>query len=75
MENADIIVDLLVVLTLGFALGLAAHRLRQPVIVGYLVAGVILAPGTFGFDIAYERIELLANLGVTLLMFSLGIQF
>jgi CPA2 family monovalent cation:H+ antiporter-2 len=55
--------------------GLLAHALRQPVIVGYLLAGVAIGPFTPGFVGDREQIAALAEVGVIFLMFALGIEF
>ncbi|MFN3479693.1 MAG: cation:proton antiporter [Thermodesulfovibrionales bacterium] len=54
-----------------FALG----RLRIPSVVGFLVAGVILGPYGFGFVKDVHEVELLAEIGVILLMFTIGLEF
>src|SRR5688572_22202443 len=56
-------------------LGLAAARLRMPPMIGYLLAGVLIGPSTPGFvaDIALAR--QLADIGVMLLMFGVGLHF
>src|SRR6202011_4074781 len=51
------------------------HSLRQPVIVGYLLAGVVIGPFTPGFTGDREQIAALAEVGVIFLMFALGIEF
>jgi len=62
-------------LTAAFIGGLIARHVRLPAIVGYIVAGVVIGPFTPGF-IADTAIALeLAELGVILLMFGVGIQF
>jgi CPA2 family monovalent cation:H+ antiporter-2 len=55
--------------------GLIAHRLRQSVIVGYLIAGVAIGPFSPGFVGDREQIASLAEVGVIFLMFALGIEF
>ncbi len=55
--------------------GLLAHRLRQSVIVGYLLAGMAIGPFTPGFIGDREDIAALAEVGVIFLMFALGIEF
>ena len=62
---------------LGGALlcGLAAHRLRLPPIVGYLVAGVIVGPHTPGFVANAGLAGQLAEVGVVLLLFGVGLEF
>jgi len=53
------------------------HRLRQPVVLGYILAGVIIGPYTPPFSLIQSEasIRTLADLGVVLLMFTLGMQF
>lgn len=75
MADAGLLVDLLLILSVAFLLGAALQRLGQPVILGYLVAGLVLGPGLPGPVVDPLGVELMANLGVTLLMFSLGVQF
>jgi CPA2 family monovalent cation:H+ antiporter-2 len=69
------ILDLGVAVALALAGGAIAVRLRQPPIVGYLIAGVIIGPFTPGFVGGQEDISQLAELGVVLLLFALGVQF
>ena len=63
--------------SLGVALimGLIAHRLKLPAMVGYLIAGVILGPATPGFVADAELSGQLAEIGVILLMFGVGLHF
>ena len=62
---------------LGFALvlGFIAVRLRLPALVGYLLAGVIIGPFTPGFVADAEIASQLAEIGVMLLMFGVGLHF
>ena len=64
-------------LALGAALigGLVARRLRLPTIVGYLVAGVALGPLTPGLQGDVESLSQLAEVGIILLMFGIGLHF
>jgi CPA2 family monovalent cation:H+ antiporter-2 len=56
--------------------GLVAQRLRLPLILGYILAGVLLGPYTGGVTVSnVHDIELLAEIGVALLLFALGIEF
>lgn len=62
-------------LGLAFVLGTVAHRLRMPPLVGYLLAGVLVGPYTPGF-VADNKLALeLAEIGVILLMFGVGLHF
>jgi monovalent cation:H+ antiporter-2, CPA2 family len=68
--------DLAIIVVAGLAGGLLAQRLRQPLILGYILAGVVLGPLTGGSLIsAFHEVELLAEIGVALLLFALGIEF
>ena len=55
--------------------GAIAVRLRQPAVVGYLLAGVVIGPFTPGFVGGQERIAILAEVGVVMLLFALGVEF
>jgi CPA2 family monovalent cation:H+ antiporter-2 len=59
----------------AFVGGLVAHKLKQPLLVGYIVAGVLIGPYTGGPTVSsIHDIELLAEIGVALLLFALGIE-
>src|SRR5581483_9282608 len=59
----------------GFVGGLAARALRLPLMVGYVAAGVLVGPNTAGPTVVQVHdIELLAEIGVALLLFSLGLE-
>ncbi len=62
-------------LALAFALGMLAVRLRLPPLVGYLVAGIAVGPFTPGFVADIALAQQLAEIGVILLMFGVGIHF
>src|SRR5437868_1277340 len=68
--------DIAMVFAGAFVCGLLAWRLRQPVLLGYVLAGLILSPLTPGPHVHDVRVfETLAEIGVILLMFSVGIEF
>src|SRR5246127_292132 len=68
--------DIAMVFAGAFICGLLAWRLRQPVLLGYVLAGLILSPLTPGPHVHDVRVfETLAEIGVILLMFSVGIEF
>src|SRR4051794_38603225 len=62
-------------LALAFVLGLAAHRLRVSPLVGYLLAGIAVGPFTPGFVADQSLANQLAEIGVILLMFAVGLHF
>lgn len=68
--------DIILLVLTAFLCGLLMQRLRQPLILGYILAGVILGPHTGGLTITeVHDIELLAEIGVALLLFALGLEF
>lgn len=68
--------DLVIIVVIGLIGGLIAQRLRQPLILGYILAGVVVGPYTGGITIdKVHDIELLAEIGVALLLFAIGLEF
>ncbi len=69
--------DMAVVMIVAGVVTLVFHQLRQPVVLGYILAGVIIGPHTPPFALIEDdaSIRTLADLGVILLMFTLGLQF
>ncbi|MDP3262385.1 MAG: cation:proton antiporter [Tabrizicola sp.] len=70
-----LITTMAVGLAIAFVLGLVAHRLRMPLIAGYLAAGVIIGPFTPGYVADQDIAAQLAEMGVILLMFGVGLHF
>lgn len=66
---------LLIALAAALVLGAVAHRLGIPPMLGYIVAGLAVGPATPGFVAGREEVLALADVGVALLMFSIGLQF
>ena len=75
MHFPPLIVTLVASLGFAFFFGAIANRLRMPPLAGYLVAGIVVGPFTPGF-VADQAIALeLAEIGVILLMFGVGLHF
>jgi len=74
-HETTLITTIVVGLVLAFALGAVAHRLRISPIVGYLLAGVAVGPSTPGFVADQGLASQLAEIGVILLMFGVGLHF
>lgn len=77
-SNALIFVqDLAVIMLVAGLISVLCHRFRQPLVLGYILAGVIVGPHTPPFSFIHEisTIQTLAELGVIFLMFSLGMEF
>ncbi len=74
-HDTPLIATIVIGLSLAFILGLIAHRLRLPMLAGYLVAGIIIGPFTPGYVADQELATELAEVGVILLMFGVGLHF
>src|SRR6202522_1561089 len=75
-EPVFIFRDIAMVFAGAFVVGLLFWRLRQPLILGYVFAGLILSPLTPGPHVHdVHTFEIMAEVGVILLMFSIGIEF
>lgn len=67
--------DFVLTVLAGLAGGLLARALRLPLLVGYVIAGIVVGPHTIGPRVGdVHEIELLAEIGVALLLFSLGLE-
>ncbi len=77
MHATHFIQDLATIMLIAGAITVLFHRLRQPVVLGYILAGVIIGPYTPPYSLVLEEetIKTLADLGVVFLMFSLGLEF
>lgn len=72
---SDLSLTLVLALAAALVLGSVAHRLRMPPMLGYIAAGLVVGPATPGFIARREEVLALADIGVALLMFSIGLQF
>ncbi len=76
MESWTLLVEVIVLLASCLILGGVASRFGQNALVGYLLAGMIVGgPGSLRIIAGSDHIEAIAELGVTLLLFSLGLEF
>ena len=74
-EDFRLIIDLVSVLAAAAAGGLLAALLKQPVLLGYLLAGVVVGPTGLGLIKEVVQVETLAQFGVAFLLFALGVEF
>ncbi|MES2209768.1 MAG: cation:proton antiporter [Chloroflexota bacterium] len=74
-ETLAFILDVGVATAAALLGGALLRRLGQPPLVGYLLAGIAIGPFTPGFSGDVERISVLAEVGVVLLVFALGVEF
>lgn len=77
MHAISFIQDLAVIMLVAGVVTILFHRFKQPVVLGYIVAGFIIGPHTPPFGLIHDEdtIKTLAELGVIFLMFCLGLEF
>ena len=74
-HSTSLIATIVVGLVLAFGFGFVARRLHLPPLVGYLLAGIAIGPFTPGFVADISLAGQLAEIGVILLMFGIGLHF
>ena len=74
VETAPLVLDVGVVLLLAATLGFLARKIGLPAIIGYLLTGLLVSPFTPGYVAGSEQIAVLADIGVVLLLFEVGIE-
>jgi CPA2 family monovalent cation:H+ antiporter-2 len=74
VETAPLVLNVGVVLTAAATMGFAARKLGLPSVIGYLVTGLLVSPFTPGFVADNNQLALLADIGVVLLLFEVGIE-
>ncbi|HXH32602.1 MAG TPA: cation:proton antiporter [Bacteriovoracaceae bacterium] len=77
MHLAPLIIDLAIILAVAGVMSFIFHKIRQPVVLGYILAGVIVGPHTPPINLITDipSIQTWAELGVIFLMFTLGLEF
>jgi CPA2 family monovalent cation:H+ antiporter-2 len=74
-HNVTLITTIAAAFGLALVFGVLAVRLKLPALVGYLIAGVLIGPATPGFVADVDLSQQLAEIGVILLMFGVGLHF
>ncbi|MFV0365477.1 MAG: monovalent cation:proton antiporter-2 (CPA2) family protein [Mangrovibacterium sp.] len=67
--------DIAIIFALSTAVNYLFTRIKMPTIIGYLLTGIVTGPFALGVIHAHESIELMAEIGVVLLMFTIGLEF
>ena len=70
----DLFSEMAVLLLLSAGIGALGVRLRQPLIVAFIVVGIVVGPSVLGWVSANVQVDLLAKLGITLLLFVVGLK-
>jgi CPA2 family monovalent cation:H+ antiporter-2 len=74
IETAPLVLNVGVVLTAAATMGFAARKVGLPSVIGYLFTGLLVSPFTPGFTADNNQLALLADIGVVLLLFEVGIE-
>jgi len=69
------LLNILILLGAALVLGAVAEQLKQSAIIGYLLAGMLVGPKMLGLVGTREEVDFISELGVTLLLFSIGLEF
>jgi len=72
---SPVLFDVLVICAVAVAVGYLCHRLRVPEIVGFLATGAVAGPHALGLVRNVHEVEALAEIGVALLLFTIGLEF
>lgn len=75
MANIKILTDLLVIFTISIVVVFVFHKFRMPPIVGFLAAGALIGPHGLNLVSDIEQVKVMAEIGVVLLLFTIGIEF
>jgi Kef-type K+ transport system membrane component KefB len=67
-------VEFALLLLICALVGAVFVRLRQPVLIAYIVVGIAVGPAVFGLVTAHDQIDLLAQVGVAVLLFAVGLK-
>jgi CPA2 family monovalent cation:H+ antiporter-2 len=67
--------DIVVIFGMAIAVLFIGHKLRVPSVVGFLLTGIFVGPYAFGLVNSVHEVEILAEIGIVLLLFTIGIEF
>ncbi len=75
MEEIPFLTDIVMLMAVSVPLSIVLTRMGLPTIVGFLITGVVLGPHGLGLVTVIEEVETLAQIGIVLLLFTIGIEF
>ena len=75
LHTPPILTDLVILLSVSLPVAFLCLRLRLPMLVGFMLTGILIGPSAFALISEREAIEFLAEIGVMFLLFSIGIEF
>ncbi|MDH3492526.1 MAG: cation:proton antiporter, partial [Acidobacteriota bacterium] len=75
MHTSLIFLDLLIIFLVSVPVAFVCIRLKLPLLVGFMLTGITIGPYGFGLIKELDAIEILAEIGVMLLLFTIGVEF
>ena len=75
MHTPPLFADLLIILLASLPVAYVCLRLKLPLLVGLMLTGIVIGPYGLGLIKELEAIEILAEIGVILLLFTIGLEF
>ena len=77
IEIGQVIQDFAVIMIVASVMALISYKLKQPLVIGYIIAGIIIGPHTppFSLILHLDILNLFAEIGVILLLFVVGMEF
>ena len=77
IEIGQVVQDLAVIMIVASVMALISYKLKQPLVIGYIIAGIIIGPHTPPFSLIWNMdiLNLLAEIGIILLLFVVGMEF
>ena len=74
MDTELIFAHLTIILLIAAGAGILLGRLKQPIMIGYILAGVLIGPSGFGLVMSQDQIQFYSELGILLLLFVIGME-
>lgn len=77
VEIGQVVQDFAIIMILASVMALISYRLKQPLVIGYIIAGIIIGPHTPPFSLIWhlDILNLFAEIGIILLLFVVGMEF
>jgi len=77
IEIAQVIQDFAIIMIVASIMALISYKLKQPLVIGYIIAGIIIGPHTPPFSLIWhlDILNLFAEIGIILLLFVVGMEF
>ncbi|GJQ60853.1 MAG: hypothetical protein D8M57_10885 [Candidatus Scalindua sp. AMX11] len=75
LGSITFIIDIVIIISASFLFGIFAYKLKQSVILAYILVGILIGPYGFGLIQRVGEVNSLAEIGVALLMFVIGVEF